>query len=421
MPAEAPLRKRAVAIVAVALLAPLAVVTRAEEGADSWEEPTLEDALRRAKLVIRGRALGATGDDHGSPRVVVERTIVGTSPGDAVVVGNATAARSFAGLVPPLEAGEDAIFILEEVPTPAPGAPKLRLPTPSFGRFRVVGGRVIACPRDSFVRVDMSAEAYEDFLKNASAAVRGGHADAAWLDSARAVLKNLDPTARKSLPIAHVALETLCYGAQESDADLALRYFGSSEMQLRISAARLLARAGSGRAGSGLLRLATDDSEPAVRTVATLALAQVKPTPESVVPVLAGRLGETSAAPISLASSKDDPRRAGLASNLGASLFTLRALGAGEQATLAAIDLLARDDENTLAEACLYLTRERPVGHLHEIAHKMRDKDDPFTAANKFIAELLRKITGAPIGPERDRWINYLEQNREIYPAPGDR
>lgn len=401
---------------AVAVVAP--GTARAQGAGSSWEEPSLEDALRSARLVVRGRVLGSVAEDAGSSRVVVERAIVGKPPaGDSLAFGNASAAADTASVLPPLGAGDDVILVLEEDASAAAGKPRWRLPTPTFGRFTVKGGRVQGTPRDSFMRVDMSAQDLEGFLANASAVAQGQKADVAWLTSARASLAALDATAASSVGPAHVALEALCLGAQESDAELALRYFGSDRPQLRISAARLLTRAGGARAASGLLRLAIGDAEPSVRTVATFAVATVKPTPEGAVRELASRVRDASAAPISLAPP-GDPRRGELASNLSAILEALKVLGAEREATDAAVELLSRDDDDTLAVACFFLHRVRPINHLHLIAQRMREADSPFYEhANRAIADLLKKITNAPIGLERDRWLTYLAMNRDVYPA----
>src|SRR5207237_991793 len=84
-------------------------------------------------------------------------------------------------------------------------------------------------------------------------------------------------------------------------------------------------------------------ADPAVRSIATLALAQVKPVPPGTARELAARVREASAAPISLAPSPADPRRMELASNLGATLAAMRDLDQDSEATSAATEILALD------------------------------------------------------------------------------
>jgi hypothetical protein len=387
----------------------------AQEPAGSWDDPSLEDALRYARVVVRGHVMPpAKGESE--LRLAIEKIVAGEgSPGLSVPLLNVRGPATMDTLLAPAQPGDEGIFILRAA-GPAE-KPRLEVPTPSFGRFGITAGTTAGAFRDSFVRIETSAESYEVFLKNAFAKTHGGTCDVAWLDSCRTTLRTIDSTQEASLGAAHIALEGLAYGAQDQgkpdDVELGLRFFASPAFQVRISAARLLEHAGGARAGAGLLRLALDDADPAVRSTAMTALARVKPTPEGTKKVLLARLTSMEAAEITLHVSAEDPRTNELPAPMLEAFKTLRAIGAGAEASPLAVELLAKDDGDVLAAACLHLEEVKDKEHVHQIIGKMRAKGYQFSNSNKMIGDLLENLTGVEMGEKatsKDAWTTWILQ-----------
>lgn len=383
-----------------------------DHDASTWEEPSLEEALTGAKAVVRAHADPAT--KPASPTIVVDEVICGeATKGASVVIANAhnVIAEKYLKLEP-LAAGEEGIFILHEEPI-GEDANKTRtvLPTPTFGRFPVKDGKVVGCPRDSFVRVSLKVEDYAALLKNAYAKAKGQKPDAAWLAAQRAALGKIDATSVEQVDAAHVALESVALGAEAGDAELALRFFASPRFQVRISAARLLERAGGERAADGLLRLATSDEDPAVRSTAIESILKVKPRPKEAAKELLAHLRDQSAQTIRVQNA-DDPRANEYAAPLGASFETLRELGSGGEATTVAIELLARDDADVVGAACLHLAQARETPPLAPIVEKMRPKSYPYQGINELISNTLNRLTGESLPADREAWQSWLANRK---------
>jgi hypothetical protein len=394
-------------VVAGALALPVA---RAEDPPESWADPTLEDTLFVARIIVRGHVI-ASQPGETEPRLAIERVIAGEGePGKSIPLYGSEATPALDKLLAPLKRGDEGIFILRQAGEA--GKARLELPTPSFGRFQVRSGIVAASVRDSFVRVEMKADAYEVFLKNAWARAKGGKADTAFLDSCRATLASLDPTGEESVAPAHVALEGLALGAEPKDAKLALRFFAMASFQARISAAGLLERAGGADGADGLLRLALNDTDPSVRSVAIAALAVVKPTPPQAAKELAARLLDMDAASTPMHVNVEDPRTNEWDGPLKAAFETLRALGAEDRATPAAIELLAKDDGDTLATACLHLARVKAKDRVAEIVAKMRPADYAYTKVNELLGDLLTELTGQDLGSDPAAWHAYVKSGK---------
>jgi hypothetical protein len=404
----------------VVALAPLISVVGAgvpalaqQDEETAWEEPSLEEALGQANFVVRAHV--DPKSSSASPAILVDKVLGGETQEGArlVVTGTSNAvAEKYLGLVP-LKAGEEGFFILHEVRDAEGQNPRLTLPTATFGRFPIHDAKVTACFRDSFVRVDVKPEEFATFLKNAFAKTKGQKPDAGWLDEQRETLKKLDATSGASADAAHVALESLCYGATPADAELGLRFFGSPRFQVRVSAARLLEHAGGERAADGLLRLATQDEDPAVRSVATSALVRVKPRPKDAVKSLLAHLHDASAATISLHSSIDDPRTNEITSPLAAGFDALRDLDAGSEATPLALELLGKDDADTVSTACVHLVTVKPAPPLAAIVDRMRPKGYPYSGLNEFIANALNHLAGTSLPPDKDQWRAWLAGQKD--------
>ena len=387
----------------------VAAVALAEEPPESWADPTLQDALVAARIVVRGH-VQASEPGESEPRLAVEKVIAGNgTPGVSLPLWGTKRPASLDNYLAPLRPGDEGIFILRQ--TGDPGKARLELPTPSYGAFVIRSGFVGASVRDTAVRVQMKAEAYETFLAQAWAHAHGAPADAAFLDSCRATLGALDPKARESSVAAHVALEGLAFGAQEKDAALVLRFGGAPAFQVRVSAARVLERAGGGDAGEALLHLALDDPDPVVQAYALGSLGRVKPIPEGAVPRILAKVKELKAEATSLHVDVYDPRTNAAPAPMVAAFETLRALGGGEAAIGPALDLLAKDDADTLVAACLHLAKMKAKDKALAIAEKMRPAKYPYTFSNETIAKLLEELTDAKHGEDREAWIEYLKKS----------
>jgi hypothetical protein len=383
----------------------------AEDPPESWADPTLQDALAAARIVVRGHVQApATGESQ--PRLAIEKVVAGKgTPGVSVPLWGTKRPASLDNYLAPLRAGDEGIFILRQ--TGDPTKARLELPTPSYGAFVIRSGFVGASVRDTAVRVPMRADAYEAFLAQAWAHAHEAPADAAFLDSCRATLGALDPRARESAVAAHIALEGLAFGAQEKDADLALRFGGAPAFQVRVSAARVLERAGGGDAGEALLHLALDDPDPVVQAYALLSLGRVKPIPSDAVPRLLARVTDLKAVTTPLHVDVYDPRTNEAKAPMVAAFETLRALGGGEAAIAPALDLLAKDDADTLVAACFHLAKMKAKDKALAIAEKMRPKGYPYTFSNETIAKLLEELTDAKRGEDREAWLEYLRKPGE--------
>jgi hypothetical protein len=262
----------------------------------------------------------------------------------------------------------------------------------------------------------MKAEDYETFLRNAWASVKGQKPEVAFVDSCRATLAKLEPTAPESALPAHIALEGLRYGAEPKDARLAMRFFASSRFQIRVSVARLLERAGGEEAGDGLVRLALNDADPVVASTAIEALARVKPTPKTAATELLRHLASLDAHSTMLHVNVEDPRTNEQKSPLVAAFDTLRALGSGDEATKVALDLLAKDDMEPFMAGVLHLAKMKAKARAPEIVRKFRPADNPYGIFNENLGKLMEELTGKDLGEARDQkeaWQAYLKNEKK--------
>ncbi|MEZ0230219.1 MAG: HEAT repeat domain-containing protein, partial [Planctomycetota bacterium] len=285
---------------------------------------------------------------------------------------------------------------------------------PSFGRVTVASGVAAgAFFRSSFVTINVKVEDYETFLRNAWAATHGGKAEVAFVDSCRKTLANLEPTNASAAGPAHIALEGLRFGAEAKDAKLAARFFASPTFQLRISAARVLEAAGGAEAADALLRLALNDSDPFVASVAIEALARVRPTPATATKDLAGRLKNLDANSTILRTSPEDPRTNEQPSPLLTAFETLRALGAADEASKVAVEILKRDETEPFMAATLHLAKAKAKDQIPAIIAAFRPADNPYTGFNEKLGELLEELTGKKLGPSKDAWQAWLKNEKK--------
>ncbi|HZV00206.1 MAG TPA: HEAT repeat domain-containing protein [Planctomycetota bacterium] len=391
----------------------IAALARAEDPPETWADPTLEDALFAARVVARGH-VQAPLKGETDPRLAIEKIVAGEgSPGMSVPLLGSKGPEALDKFVPPLAVGDEGIFILHLVGPVE--KPSLELPTPSFGRFVIVDGQVGACVRDAFHPILMKAADYETFLKNAWSKAKGNKPDAAFVDSCRTTLAALDPSDKAHDKDAYIALEGLALAAEPRDAKLVARSFASQHFEVRVSAARALARAGGAEATDALLRLALNDKDPAVQTTALQGLATAKPTPADAKKDLLAHLKDFDPKSTPKHVNVFDPRTNAWDAPLATAFRTLRDLGWGENAIPAAIDLLGKDDGDTVAAACLHLAQTKARARAAEIAEKMRGPDNPYTKINDLLGDLLEELTGEDLGAnhsDREAWRAFLKSGK---------
>ena len=117
------------------------------------------------------------------------------------------------------------------------------------------------------------------------------------------------------------------------------------------------------------------------------------------------------AAEITLHVSAEDPRTNELPAPLLAAFKTLRALGAGAEATPLAVELLAKDEGDVLAAACLHLEEVKDMDRVHQIIAKMRPAGYQFSNSNKMIGDLLEHLTRVDLGARstsKDAWTSWI-------------
>jgi hypothetical protein len=393
----------------IALVLALASARAEDEVPLTWADPTLEDALVAARIVVRGHIQAPLAGET-EPRLAIEKVVAGDGkPGVSVPLWGTKGPPSLDPLLPRLATGDEGIFICRQAGDPDKA--RLELFTPSFGRFAIhKDGRVAAFVRSSFVSVEMKADDYETFLRNAWASVRGQKGEVAFVDSCRATLASLDPTAGDSALPAHVALEGLRYFAEPKDAKLALRFFACSRFQIRVSAARLLERAGGEDGADGLMRLALNDGDPVVASVAIEGIGRVKPTPKGAAAELLAHLRDMDAKANALHVNVEDPRTNEQQGPMYAAFETLRGLGSGDDATRIAVELLSKEDMDPFMAGVLHLAKMKAKTRVPEIVAKMRAADHPYGVFNENLGKLLEELTGEALGDSKEAWQAWLKK-----------
>src|SRR5581483_9212644 len=134
--------------------------------------------------------------------------------------------------------------------------------------------------------------------------------------------------------------------------------------------ARVLERAGGEEAGEALMRLAFNDADPAVASIAIEALARIKPAPKTAVAELLSHLKDMDAKSIDLHVNVQDPRTNEQPGPMYAAFETLRALGAVEEATKVAVEVLAKDDFDAFMAGVLHLSKAKAKDRVPLIVSK---------------------------------------------------
>lgn len=247
----------------------LTATLTADADAKTWTDPGMKRAVEVADLIVRVQAPAQGSQGVARVRFRVLSTLKGHAP-TTVTVGNLHDPARCKG--PTFQPQEELYLILLR-----DRRGRLRVPTPTFGRFPIRSGSVrYATLRGTHLRLDLPQADFEAYVRLLLGAL-DTNGTVAWLAGLRAHLKQTGPEATgPALTRAFLALEALAAAGQTEDVGLVQRYtLLPAPYQLRISALRALT--GSARHGAfdRLREAAQRDPEPAVRTAAIRCLGRV--------------------------------------------------------------------------------------------------------------------------------------------------
>lgn len=387
---------------------------RAQEPRDTWEDPTLDAAVRGADLIVLGQC--ATIAPGGGTAWKVLSTLKGpVRDGRELLV---------AGLVAPdadgpgVEPGDKAYLVL----LGDPGAAVLQVPTPTFGRFPVLttgdfDGKptVVAAFSDTFVRVAVPQPRFEAVVK----AVIAGTAQPQLLEEARAAL------ASEEANDVYVALEVLALFAQPEDAAALTalladpKFAGPRRWKVRFSAVRALAKSAGHKAIPALLNLVEKDEVDAVKSAAATELARPLHTLRQSAPgevnAAADRLAKValtaSSEPIHQAGAQD--RRTNIIdSPLLATLATLAQLRAPAGIAPALRALERENQGHAIVAGLSFFQTLNDRTHAPQIANRMRPADAKDAYFNQLFARTLEKLTGQHLGNDKAPWVDWCRKQQ---------
>lgn len=365
-----------------------------------WADPDLPAALASSSLVVVARA-PAEGS-QGQPWVTfrVERLLHGGQPPPEVVVGGLHDPTAVAG--PSFEPDEQVLLLLVRGDDG-----KLRVPTPTFGRFPLRGETVLfAALRDTFLRLELPRPDYERFLQVAL----GRPPEAAWLEGLRAHLGGSGPgEAGPARARSYLALETLALcGERSAQVEAAVgRYLDpGAPFQLRVSAVRALAACAVDPA-TRLLEAAGRDPEPAVRSAAATLLGRVVPPPPGLVARLAALLAQAPTGRVRFVGP-GDPRLNTWPSPREALLQSIAKLGPApaRAALLEQLDQpeLPGEELGAVARALVLLRDDADLPR--ELARRLRGTAD---LRDQALCGALTRLTGLPHGEDVAAWKTWAD------------
>ena len=368
--------------------------------AEVWEDPDLAQALIEAEAVVRVRVPAAS---QGQPRVrvEVERVLKGElEPGAALDVGGLHDPTRIAG--PTFAAGDALYLILRRAKD------GWAVPTPTFGRYPLRDGVVkYATLRDTYLRIDLPEDDWVRYLR----LHLEGRADAGWLQGLREHLARGGPGDTGPARARHyLALEVLALRGEPDDAEVIAAYqLHDGPFQLRVSACRALHHALGARAATNLLASAGKDPEPAVRSLATQLLAELRPAPPGLVQQLVRIYPQASADAVRFAGI-NDPRTNTWPSPRLALIRAFRALGPAP-AKDALLDTL--DDVGPAEAEALVQTLGAIEGDPRlpgQLVDRFRDPGPEGSAVNRLICAVLRRVTGQTFGDDPDAWLGWVAE-----------
>ncbi|MCA8921556.1 MAG: HEAT repeat domain-containing protein [Planctomycetes bacterium] len=377
-----------------------------------WDDPSLEDAVRDADLVVLAQAKEVGPHEV---RYEVLRTLKGPERKGATLRVQGLFHPDLAD-GPPSQPEERAFLILRGEAS----GDSFLVPTPTFGRFPIrrfgASELAVACLGDTFVRLPLDPELYAQFLSGLAA----GQSTKLITAAREALQAQLEAEPLDSTAL-YVNLRLLaCFGAA-GDEPLLIKLLDRAALgapdryRLRMAAAQALGALRGPRAASVLSALALDDEVPAVQTTAIRALERLvskldaEARKAALAPLI--ELAQTAKSEATVFSGAEDPRRNVLPSPLSAALLAL-ALHAPAEGTRAALAALERADADAVGSGLVFFQvlgdRDAQAVPLAEIASRMRPADHEDVDLNLLFARTLRMLTGEDLGPSRDAWLTKL-------------
>lgn len=408
-------KTRALALLLALALPPLA---RGQVEGETWEDPTLERAVRGADLIVLGECTAVARG--GGAAYKVTRTFKGTPRDGREVMVLGLAMPGAAPDERPVEVGDVAYLLLQG----DPGGAVLSVPTPTFGRFPLKGGEtVVGSFSDTFVRVGVPRARWERVVGSLVSEAP----DAALLADARRLIaaKDADPND------VYQGLEVLALFGAEADraaveAVLAdARFTEPPRFRVRIAAVNALARIGGAASARRIAAVVEQDPLDVVKSAAATALGPVlerlvEPDPAAareVVDRLVALTPDARSAPIRFGTAHD-PRENQLNGLLGAILRTLGRIKA--RAGIApALRALERVDEGAaLVAGLLFFQDLGDPDQAGAVAWRMRRPDAEDAYYNPLFRRTLEALTGQQLGDDRDAWVRWCRERALLPQGP---
>lgn len=418
-PRSRSLRRATVRLLSLAALLALAPpLARGQVEGDTWEDPTLERAVREADLIVLAECTAVARG--GGAAYLVKKTFKGKPRDGREVMVIGLAMPDASPEEPPVPVGDEAYLLLQG----DPAAAVLAVPTPTFGRFPVQqGGVVVGSFSDTFVRLGVPRARWEQVLTSLVA----GAADPALMAHARATVakKDADPNA------VYEALEVLAmFGAEQDRAAVEAvladpRFAEPPRFRVRLAAVNALMRIGGAASARRLVAVVEQDPLDVVKSAAATALGPVleglveadPATARHVVDRLVALTPGARSAPIRFGTAHD-PRENQLHGLLGAILKTLGRIKARAGVAPALRALERVDDGPALVAGLLFFQDLGDPQHAGAIAWRMRRPDAEDAYYNPLFTRTLEALTGQRFGTDRDAWVRWCREQALLPQGP---
>ncbi len=413
-------------LLALAGAAPLA---RGQVEGETWEDPTLERAVRAADLVVLAECTATARG--GGAAYKVAKTFKGTPRDGREVMVLGLAMPDAAPDERPVAVGDVAYLLLQG----DPGGAVLAVPTPTFGRFPVQqgGATVVGSFSDTFVRLAVPRARWERLL----ASLAAGAPDPELLADARRLVAAKDGDSND----VYQGLEVLAlFGAEQDrpaiEAVLAdARFAEPPRFRLRVAAVNALARLGGAASARRLTLVVEKDPLDVVKSAAATALGPVlerlvetdQAAAHEVVDRLVALTPGARSAPVRFGSAHD-PRENQLHGLLGAILRTLGKIKARAGIAPALRAREREDDGAALVAGLLFFQDLGDPEQAGAIAWRMRRPDAEDAYYNPLFRRALEALTGEHLGDDRDAWVRWCRERAllphgpdgPLGPAPGE-
>lgn len=297
-----------------------------------------------------------------------------------------------------------------------------KVPTPTMGFFPIKDEQVLACVRDTSIRVRLKLSQFERFTKIIAQTLRAKtKIPSLWLKIVRKRVDGSDILALSEAQATklHLNLEALYYAASAEDFKRAQRCLGCGVYQVRISACRVLGRIETDKAALLLLDTVLKDKIDSVRNWAAMALARRSSLPSSIHEKLLECLSKASNNEIRLHRSISDPRMNALP---GARNTLLQFAGKIrlKKAQATQFEALDSKEAETIEAGLNGLVQFKDQRLIGRIIEHMRTDDSDEYPHNRLFMRALRKLSGQKLGLSRRDWQKWWLKNRDRISQSGD-